>query len=109
MNKMKRTLFHRFWAIAKLYWFGNEKWGALSLFLTIIAMILVATHINVLINNQKGNLLDALAAKDVNKFWVNTWKMFALYVISMVIWSGYNYQGKRISNPIDKRLLRFHY
>ncbi|MDF5722016.1 MAG: ABC transporter ATP-binding protein/permease [Rhizonema sp. PD37] len=94
---MKRTLFHRFWAIAKLYWFGNEKWGALSLFLTIIAMILVATHINVLINNQKGNVLDALAAKDVNKLWVNIWKMLALYVISMVIWSGYNYLRKKLS------------
>lgn len=54
INKRNRGFFQRFWTIAKLYWCGNEKWGAIALLLTLIALVLVSTHVKVLLNTQQG-------------------------------------------------------
>ncbi|MDJ0574890.1 MAG: hypothetical protein QNJ65_06955 [Xenococcaceae cyanobacterium MO_234.B1] len=61
---MNLILFKRFWKIARLYWLGSEKWGAIALLSTLILSILVSTNLNVIINTQQGNLLSALAAKE---------------------------------------------
>ena len=85
------VLLKRFWKIARLYWLGEEKWGALALLSTLILSILVSTNLNVVINNQQGNLLSVLAAKDGNKFYITAKYVFGLYLILAVNWGGYNY------------------
>ncbi|OKH45963.1 ABC transporter ATP-binding protein [Calothrix sp. HK-06] len=97
MNKLNRTFFHKFWAISQLYLCGNEKWGALSLLLSLIAINLVATHVNVISNTQQGNVISALAAKDGDKFWATTWNLFGLYLILVIIWAAYNYIRKKLT------------
>ena len=97
MNKTNRSFLQRIWSITKLYWFGDEKWGGISLLLILITITLVSTHLNILANAQRGNLLSTLATKDTNRFWVTTWKLFGLYLILTVIWAGYNYIRKQLS------------
>ncbi|MGK7914061.1 MAG: ABC transporter ATP-binding protein/permease [Prochloraceae cyanobacterium] len=97
MNKNKRGFVQRTWAITKLYWFGDEKWGAISLLLILITITLVSTHLNILANSQRGNLLSTLATQDTNRFWTVTWKLFGLYLILTFIWAVYNYIRKKLS------------
>lgn len=41
MNRFNLTVVKRFWAIAKLYWLGNEKKGANAL-LVLLGVLLLA-------------------------------------------------------------------
>ena len=93
---MNLILFKRFWKIARLYWLGSEKWGAIALLSTLILSILVSTNLNVIINTQQGNLLSALAAKEGNRFWTTAKYLFGLYLILTVNWGGYNYLRKKL-------------
>ena len=90
-------LFKRFWKIASLYWLGEEKWGAITLFSTLIMFNLVATHFNVIANTQQGDVLSALAAQDGNRFWTTTKYLFGVYLILTVNWGGYNYIRKKLT------------
>jgi putative ATP-binding cassette transporter len=97
INKRNRGFLQRFWTIAKLYWFGNEKWGAIALLLTLIALILVSTQVKVFMNTQQGNILSALVAKDVNGFWMTTWKVFGVSLMLPTIWCAYQYIRKKLT------------
>ncbi|MBE9226696.1 ABC transporter ATP-binding protein/permease [Phormidium sp. LEGE 05292] len=96
INKRNRGFLQRFWTIAKLYWCGNEKWGAIALLLTLIALVLVSTQVKVLANTQQGNILSTLVAKDVNGFWTTTWKLFGLSLMLPTIWCAYHYTRKKL-------------
>ncbi|MFB2894157.1 SbmA/BacA-like family transporter [Aerosakkonemataceae cyanobacterium BLCC-F50] len=97
INKRNRGFLQRFWTIAKLYWCGNEKWGAIALLLTLIALILVSTQVKVFMNTQQGNILSALVAKDVNGFWMTTWKVFGVSLMLPTIWCAYQYIRKKLT------------
>ena len=97
MNKLNYSFFYRFWTISKLYWYSDEKWGAISLLLTLITIILVSTNVKVLINTEQGNIISTLAAKNASLFWITTWKLFGLSFILVVIWAGYNYIRKKLT------------
>ncbi|MEL6856437.1 MAG: ABC transporter ATP-binding protein, partial [Cyanobacteria bacterium J06607_13] len=62
-------VFRRFWAIAKPYWLGDKKWQALGLLALIVLLLLAYTGLSVLINNQRGELISALSAKNESRFW----------------------------------------
>ena len=89
-------LFKRFWKIARLYWLGDEKWGAISILSILIIFLLVNTNLNVVINSQQGNLLSALAAQDSKRFWTTAKYLFGLYLILTINWGGYNYIRKKL-------------
>ena len=89
-------LFKRFWKIARLYWLGDEKWGAITILFILILFLLVNTNLNVVINSQQGNLLSALAAQDGKKFWMTAKYLFSLYLILTINWGVYNYLRKKL-------------
>ncbi|MDJ0715320.1 MAG: hypothetical protein QNJ54_14025 [Prochloraceae cyanobacterium] len=97
MRTEKWLLFKRFWKIARLYWLGNEKWGAIALFSTLILFNLIATHFNVIANTQQGEILSSLASKDSNRFWTTTQYLFAIYLILAINWGGYNFLRKKLT------------
>ncbi|OKH39049.1 ABC transporter ATP-binding protein [[Phormidium ambiguum] IAM M-71] len=96
INKRNLGFLQRFWTIAKLYWCGNEKLGAIALLLILIALVLVSTQVRVIINTQQGNIVSALVAKDANRFWMITWKVFALSLILPTMWCTYHYIRKKL-------------
>ena len=68
MNGFKLRAVSQFWAIAKLYWLGNEKRGAISL-LGLLAILLFAnTQVKVFLNTVQGNLISALSVRNSTGF-----------------------------------------
>ena len=90
-------LFKKFWRIARLYWLGNEKWGAIALLFTLILFNLVAVHFDVIANTQQGYLVTNLEAKDGNQFWTTAQYLSGVYLILTINWALYNYARKQLT------------
>jgi vitamin B12/bleomycin/antimicrobial peptide transport system ATP-binding/permease protein len=91
MNGFKLRAVSQFWAIAKLYWLGNEKRGAISL-LGLLAILLFAnTQVKVFLNTVQGNLISALSVRNSTGFWQGITVAFAGIVIFGFLNSGYGY------------------
>ncbi len=69
MNRFNLTVVKRFWAIAKLYWLGNEKKGANALIVLLGVLLLANTQVKVFLNTIQGELISALSARDSARFW----------------------------------------
>lgn len=68
MERFKLKLFSRFWAIAKPYWFGSQKWKARGLLLLLVLLLLASTGLSVVLNAKRGELISALSAQDQPRF-----------------------------------------
>ena len=69
MERFNFKVFRRFWAIARAYWFGEDKWKARGLLLLIVVLLLGYTGLSVLLNTQRGELISALSAQSESRFW----------------------------------------
>jgi len=67
-RRLDFSLLQRFWSVAKLYWFGEEKWRALGLLFAAIAALAVSTVLGVVINFQRGRIVAGLADADEESF-----------------------------------------
>jgi len=68
-----KTANHRLWSrylgIAAPYWRSEEKWQARGFLALLAALLLVQTGFAVLINQETGEFMSALAAGDSQRFW----------------------------------------
>ena len=91
-----RRLWHRFWKIARPYWFGDHRWIGRGLLALLVVLLLGRTEFNVLFNQQTGELTSALAAKDAPRFWRAT-KIFGLALLAAVpIYAFYYFVRDRL-------------
>ncbi len=95
MSRFNLKVFKKFWAIAKLYWWGDEKKGALSLLALLFALLVAYSQLSVVLSRQQGNILSALSAQDADRFW-NTIKIFFIVlVIYTPLFASFSYvQGR---------------
>ncbi len=91
------VLFKRFWQISRLYWLSEEKWGAIALLSILVLSNLLSTHLLIIANTQRGELLSNLAAKDTIRFWITAKYLFGVYLLLPLNWGGYNYIRKKLS------------
>ena len=56
------------WAIARPYWFSEDRWPALRLLVVVIALTLGLVYINVLINRWNNTFYNALQDKNAAVF-----------------------------------------
>jgi vitamin B12/bleomycin/antimicrobial peptide transport system ATP-binding/permease protein len=63
-----RRLLHDAWAIARPYWFAEDRWAARGLLLVVIALTLGMVYINVLLNQWNNTFYNALQDKDYAVF-----------------------------------------
>jgi putative ATP-binding cassette transporter len=97
MNRLNLSIVKRFWAIAKLYWLGDEKKGALSL-LAVLAVLLVGyTLLSVQLNTQQGEIFSALSKLDAARFWRSVWLYLAVLVGYIPVFAGFNYLQKKLA------------
>ncbi len=96
MERFNLTGFRRFWAIAKAYWFGDEKWKASGLLLLIAVFLLGYTGLSVVLNNKRGVLISALSAKDEARFWETVLVFIGVLVAYAPLMAGYDYLQKRL-------------
>ncbi|MBD2355144.1 ABC transporter ATP-binding protein/permease [Tolypothrix sp. FACHB-123] len=89
--KNKFNIFHKFWAIAQLYWSSKEKWGAIFSIFLLLALLQLSTQINVFANTQQGNFVSALADKDTQRFWTSIGIFIGLRVVLAIVRVWYIY------------------
>ena len=57
MDRFNLKLIGRFWAIAKPFWVGEEKWSAGGLLLLNVLLLLAYTGLSVVLNAKRGDLI----------------------------------------------------
>ena len=96
MERFDLNVFRRFWAIAKAYWFGDEKWQARGLLLLIVVWRLGYTGLSVVLNSQRGELISSLSAKDQDRFWHTVIVFVGVLVVYAPLLAGYTYLRDRL-------------
>ncbi|MCL1467475.1 ABC transporter ATP-binding protein/permease [Argonema galeatum] len=91
MNRLNLKPLKQFWAIAKLYWLGDEKIGAFGLLLLIGLLLLGYTALSVILNEQQGNLISALSKQDSQRFWQAVLVFLEVLVVYVPLYAGYGY------------------
>ena len=108
MNRINLTVVQRFWAIAKLYWLGDEKKGAIAL-LGLLAILLVAyTQLSVQLNAQQGELFSALSKLDTPRFWRTVWLYLGVLVVYVPLFAGFSYLQRKLG-LYWRRWLTYHF
>jgi vitamin B12/bleomycin/antimicrobial peptide transport system ATP-binding/permease protein len=104
MNRFNLQVFQKFWAIAKLYWFGNEKKGALTLLGLLFILLIAYTQLSVILTQKQGEIISSLSAKDVDRFWT-TIKIFLAVLVGYVpLFAGFRYVQNILGNHWRKWL-----
>jgi putative ATP-binding cassette transporter len=96
MERFNFRVFRRFWAIAKSYWFGDEKWKARGLLVLLVILLLGYTGLSVVLNNKRGVLISALSSKDEARFWETVLIFIGVLVAYAPLLGGYDYLQKRV-------------
>lgn len=91
MISFNRHLWLRFSKIAAPYWFGEEKWQARRLLVLLILLLLAQTGFAVLFNEQTGEFTSALAAKDIDRFWLSIQKSLGILAFGVPAFGFYYY------------------
>src|SRR6476469_8962009 len=97
MDRLNFSVLQQFWAIAKSYWFGNEKWQARGLLLGVVLFLLAYTGLSVVLNNKRGVLISALSAQDEPRFWQTVTVFLVVLVLYAPLLAGYRYLRDRLS------------
>lgn len=96
MERFNLTVIQRFWAIAKSYWFSDQKWKARGLLLLVILLSLGYTGLSVVLNNQRGVMISALSAQDESRFWQTILIFAGVLVAYAPLYAGYTYLRDRL-------------
>lgn len=91
-----RRLWHRFWRIARPFWFGKQKWMARGLLALLVLLLLGRTQFIVLFNDQSGEFTSALAAHDTKRFWHSMRIFGTALVVAVPIYGFYYYVRDRL-------------
>ena len=67
-NKFDLKNLEIFYKIAKPYWIYSQKWGAISLLISLIILSLISTALIVIVSIFLGEVTSALAAQDPDRF-----------------------------------------
>lgn len=90
-KRINFNLLKRFWSIARLYWFGEEKWKARGLLLVITLLLITYTLLSVKLNQQRGSLITALSEMSEEEFWSGLLVYFGVIVAYIPLFAGANY------------------
>ncbi|NJN03936.1 MAG: ABC transporter ATP-binding protein/permease [Leptolyngbyaceae cyanobacterium RM1_1_2] len=96
MDRVDFSVFGRFWAIAKGYWFSDEKWKARGLLLVVVVCLLAYTGLSVLLNNKRGVMISALSAQNESRFWQTVSVFIVVLVLYAPLLAAYTYLRDRL-------------
>lgn len=68
INVFDRELWKRFWQIARLYWFSDERWRARGWLALLLLLLFSFTALNVVLNFVGRDFMTALAEKNLSEF-----------------------------------------
>ncbi len=96
MKRFNLKLLKRFWAIAKLYWLGEEKKGAIGLLVLLGVLLIAYTQLSVTLNTQRGGLISALSAQDADRFWQTVLIFLGVLIVYAPLFAGFSYLQNKL-------------
>lgn len=96
MNRLNPEVLRKFWAIAKLYWLGDEKKGALTLLAVLGVLLIAYTQLSVQLNTQQGRIISTLSAQDAEGFWRTVALFLGVLVIYVPLFAGFSYLQNKL-------------
>jgi len=90
-RRINFQLVKRFWSIAKLYWFSDEKWKGRGLLFIITLLLIAYTLLSVKLNQQRGSLITALSQMSEEEFWSGLLVYFGVILAYIPLFAGANY------------------
>ena len=98
MNRFNFRAFKQFWSLAKQYWLGEEKKGALALLALLFILLVAYTQLSVLLNQQQGNIISTLSQKEADQFQSTIQTFFIILVIYVPLFAGFRYLQNILGN-----------
>lgn len=96
MNKFDWQLLKKFLAIAKPYWFSDEKWGARGILALLLLLSLSVSGLNVLISFVGRIFQNALVDKNQPEFWKFLFIYAGVFVVGTPIVVIYRYTRDKL-------------
>ena len=88
----------RFIALAKPYWYSEDKWIARCLLALLAILLLGNTLFSVFLNEQAGEFTSALAAQDSGRYWTSIYKSLGLIVAAAPVYVFYYFVRDKLVN-----------
>ncbi|MGF1535987.1 MAG: ABC transporter ATP-binding protein/permease [Elainellaceae cyanobacterium] len=95
MARLDLSLFQRFWAIAKPYWWSDEKWPARGSLVLLLVLLLSYTGLSVLLNNKRGALITNLSNQNEAQFWQTVIVFIVVLITYAPVLAAYVYVRDR--------------
>ena len=67
-NVFDRHLWQRFWEIARIYWFSDDRWKARGVLALLLVLLFSFTALNVVLNFVGRDFMTALSEKNIPEF-----------------------------------------
>ncbi len=96
--RWKRLKLPSFFAIAKPYWYSEEKWKGRGLITLLAILLLGNTVFNVFLNEQAGEFTSALAAMNPDRYWVSVYKSIGLIAAAAPVYVFYYFVRDKLVN-----------
>jgi len=81
-NVFDPHLWKRFWEIARLYWFADERWSARGVLALLLILLFSFTALNVVLNFVGRDFMTALAEKNLPAFNKNLLIYLGVFVVA---------------------------
>ena len=95
-NIFDRRLWKRFWEIARMYWFSEEKWKARGVLALLLVLLFGFTALNVLLNFVGRDFMTALAEKNLSEFNKALLLYLGAFVVATPVSVYYSFVRKKL-------------
>lgn len=96
--RLSLAAWKQFLSVAKPYWLGSERKKAWSLLLVSIVLMLIETKLAVMLNDQSGEMMSALAARDGGRFWKSVRECLFILAFAIPTYAFYYFMRDLFAN-----------
>lgn len=96
MDQLNRQVWHRFVAIAKPYWFSEERIKARTLLFVLLLLMAAVNGLNVVINYVGGDFMTALSGKNAPKYFQLLWIYGGVFVVGTPVVVFYSWVQSKL-------------
>ncbi len=104
----ERGFLRQAWDLAWPYWKSDERWSAIGLLVSVIALNLFAVWLNVRLNTWNNNFYNALQQYNWNEFW-RQFGIFGIIAFALIVDAVYSLYLRQILHIRWRRWLTEHF
>ncbi len=96
INIFDRYLWKRFWEIARMYWFSDEKWKARGVLALLMLLLFGFTSLNVILSYVGRDFMTSLSEKNMPVFYHNLLLYLGVFVVATPVSVFYSFIRKKL-------------